>query len=152
MFANYDCLIIHLDADIALEKELLSLALAAPCPPARETCDLIRTYVASLLGGNLSLKVVLCVPAQCTEAWIVAALYPDEAAKFAPIECRNEPERLLIQKPDKLVRDKDGTAKKQVNQYKKSINKLVAGWSDAVTACAEAPRFEAECRDALSKM
>ena len=144
--ANCDCLIIHLDADIALESELAPLALPAPCPPAKETCDNIRAHLRALLGGSLPPKVVLCVPAQCTEAWVFAALHSREAAPFAPLECREEPERLLIQRPDRLVRDKDGGAKKQTDKYRAATDKIAANWPDATSLCDEAARFETECR------
>ena len=150
--ANCDCLIIHVDADIAMEKELQSLALSAPCPPAKETCDKIRAHLLSLFGGSPPPKVVLCVPAQCTEAWVFAALHSDDAAQFAPLECRLEPERLLIQKPDKLVRDKDGAAKKQTAGYRAAADKIAANWPNATKTCGEAARFETECRAALARI
>ncbi len=34
VLANCDCLVIHVDADIASEADLQHLSLSAPCPPA----------------------------------------------------------------------------------------------------------------------
>ncbi len=150
VLANCDLLLIHVDADIASEAELQHLSLTAPCPPAKETCDKLREHLLSLLGGKLLPKVIICIPAQCTEAWIVSALHPDEATKFAPIECHNNPESLLIQKPDRLVRVKDGAAKKQTAKYKEALAKIIGNWSQATAACEEASRFETECKTALS--
>ncbi len=150
VLANCDFLIIHVDADIASEADLRHLSLSAPCPPPKVTCDNIRSYIISLLGGNPPPKVVFCIPAQCTEAWIVAALHPEEALKRHSIECKSDPERLLIQKPDKLVRIKDGTPRKQAANYRVALGKIVDKWSDATAACSEASRFETECRATLA--
>ena len=127
------------------------LNLSAPCPPARETCDKIRAYLISLLGGQLPPQVVLCIPAQCTEAWLFAALHPELLILFQPIECREEVAKLLINKPEKLVRDKEGRARKQPEKYRDTSPKVVKQWPQATASCAEALRFETECRAALPK-
>lgn len=141
---NCDCLIIHIDADIANERDLAPHDLSAPCPPAKDACDQIRNHLTALLGGNLPAKVVLCVPAQCTEAWVIAALHPDLVATYDPIECRKEPHRLLIQQSDRLVRVKAGKPKKQTENYREVAPRIAARWPDVVAACGEAKRFEEE--------
>ena len=149
IFANMDCLIIHVDADISSEAELQTFQFGAPCPPAKDACDNIRNHIIQLLGGDLPQKVVLCIPAQAIEAWVLSTLHPDEARKYDPIECREDVARLLIGKPDKLVRDKDGSAKKQTDRYRAIAGKIVRQWKDATNMCEEAKRFEAESKTAL---
>jgi hypothetical protein len=146
---NCDCLVIHVDADIAAEVELQSYDLTAPCPSAKDTCDKIHAYLTNLIGNPLPSKVVLCIPAQCTEAWVFAALHPDLITNFQPIECRSEPETLLIGKPDKLVRDKDGRARKEPQRYTNAANRIAKGWSHTIAICSEAYRFETDCRAVL---
>jgi len=141
---NCDFLIIHIDADIAGEAELASLNLSAECPPAATACDNIRQHLARLIGGSLVSGVILCVPSQCMEAWVLCALHTNEAKKFEPLECRIEVERLLIGRPDRLVVNKSGAAKKQTNSYKLVANRFVAGWGQTTAICSQAERFEAE--------
>ncbi len=147
---HYDYLIIHVDADIAIATELQARGFSAPCPPAKDTCDRLRHHLIALLGNPLSAKVLLCIPAQCMEAWVFAALHPDLVASFQPIECRQEVERLLIGKPDRLVRDHEGRARKDAQRYEKVAHRIAAGWPQAITACPEAQYFDNACRAAFS--
>ena len=66
-----------------------------------------------------------------------------------PIECKTEVGNLLIGKPDKLVRSKEGRARKQTDRYRNVADQIAAQWPRAVTACAEALRFDIECRASL---
>jgi hypothetical protein len=150
VLSNTDYLIIHVDADIAGEVELAAGGLSRPCPPAQTTCDAVRGHIVELLKGDLPAQVVLCVPAQCTETWVFAALHPDDVSKYEPLECRAEPERLLIGKPERLVRDKDGTARKQPDRYVDCAARVAKRWTNATNVCPEAQRFEAEMLAALS--
>ncbi len=149
VLANCDCLIIHIDADIASEAELQAHNLSSPCPPAKSTCDKIRRFIVSLLGGTLPSKIVLCVPSQCTEAWVLCALHPASLASYQPIECRPDVERLLIGKPDRLVVNKDGRARKQTERYRATVQKISLRWSNTIDACPEARRFDTELTSAL---
>lgn len=146
---NYDCLIIHVDADIAAEAELQSHGLSVPCPPAKDTCDRLRNHLIALLGNPLPSNVVFCIPAQCMEAWVFSALHPDLVASFEPIECRQEVERLLIGKSDGLVRNHDGRARKEPQRYAKAAHRIAAGWPHAIATCPEALCFDNDCRAAL---
>lgn len=149
VLANCDCLILHVDADIAHEAELAEHHFAAPCPPARPTCDNLRAHLIFLFGGTLPPKAVLCIPAQCTEAWVFAALHPDLVSQFEPLECRNEVERLLIGKRGKLVRGKGKGTHKEKARYRDNAERIAAGWENAVAYCPEALRFDAECKAVL---
>ncbi len=143
---NCDCLIIHVDADIAEESDLATLELGSLIEPAR-TCDNIRNYMWALFdGGPFPSELVICTPAQCTEAWVFVALYTSEVENYIPIESRREVERLLIGRPDKLVRDKDGAAKKDDRRYRAAVHKITQNWPAVVGKCTQARLFESEFR------
>lgn len=149
-----DCLFIHVDADIAGDKAFRSPALDSPCPPASTVADWVREHLKSALGGEVPTKVVLCVPAQDMEAWVVSALHPELSDQHAPIECREEPGALLVQRaPHRLVRRKDGRLKKDTKKYQDAVRAIVAGWPNCTSGnaprCVEAARFEQETRQAL---
>src|SRR5262249_47131459 len=146
---TYDCLIIHVDADIAAEAELQSHGLSAPCPPAKDTCDRLRNHLIALLGNPLPSNVVLSIPPPCMEAWVFSALQPDLVTSFQTIECRQDVERLLIGKPDRLVRDHDGRTRKNPQRYEEAAYRIAVGWDQAIAACPEAQCFDNDCRAAL---
>jgi hypothetical protein len=149
-FRQADCLIIHLDADVAADPHFKSPAFEGPSTPARHACDWIRDHLAEILGGSLPPKAVLCVPAQDLEAWIVCALHPAVADEHAPIESHPEPCGLLAaQKPPRLVRSKDGRLRKDTAQYRASLDKIAKGWPNCLLRCPEALRFEQDTKQVL---
>jgi hypothetical protein len=94
--SNTDILIIHVDADVARDNEM---NCAMPCPPAQDTCEAVAQQVRNWLGYWVTENnVVLCIPADNTEAWILAAhdtqtTYHNPPDK--PLEC--------VQKPDMII-------------------------------------------------
>lgn len=144
-FANLDLVIVHLDADVARETDLAAENLNRPCPPAGDACNALRDLLTRRLGGGpLPAKLVFCIPADCTEAWIIAALAPAVADANLPWECYPKPETLL---PSVMVRGM-GVGKSQ-KSYTRHLNAIVAGWPNARARCSEAARFDAELRAAL---
>ena len=140
--ANAHALVIHVDADIAHEKEI---SCAEPCPPARATTNAVRSTVLGWLETpEIPEGVVLCVPAASTEAWVFCALSPKD--KLATdIECRPDPAALLV--PKKLVTKKGKSYKKNLGKYKQVLPLLVEGWKDSIPRlCGEGARFIAELR------
>lgn len=154
-FRQADCLIIHIDADVATDPTFKSPAFNGPCPPPGNACDWVREHLTASLGGNLPSKAVLCVPAQDMEAWVLCALHPDVANDNAPIECRQEPGALLVQRPHRLVRRKGGRLKKEVSKYQHNLSKIVQGWPNCTVGdeprCSQAVRFEQEARHVLAR-
>ena len=153
-FRQADCLIIHMDADVATDPNFKSPAFDGSCPPVKNACDWVLDHLSASLGGTPPLNVVLCVPAQDMEAWVLCALHPDVADGNAPIECRQEPGALLVQRaPYRLVRRKDGRLKKETAKYRNSLPKIVKGWPNCTAGdephCSQAVRFEQEARHAL---
>lgn len=152
--AQADCLIIHIDADVATDSDFKDPAFSGPCPPARNACAWIHDHLTSLFGGNLPPNVVLCVPSQDLEAWVLCALHPDVADLYRPIECRVEPGALLVQRnPYRLVRRKNGALKKEPGKYRNSLRAIVTGWTNCTDGgsprCPEAVRFETDVREIL---
>lgn len=152
--AQADCLIIHTDADVAIDSDFKNPAFSGPCPPAYNACNWVRDHLISLFGRKFPPNVVLCVPSQDLEAWILCALHPDIADLYKPIECRVEPGSLLVQRsPYRLVRRKNGALKKELSKYRDSLRAIAAGWSNCTDGvsprCPEAVRFETEAKDIL---
>ena len=151
-----DCLFIHIDADVASDAAFCNPPLDSPCPPASSAADWVREHLMTVLGGEVPAKVVLCVPAQDMEAWVVSALHPGLADQHAPIECREEPGTLFVQQaPYRLVRRKDGRLKKDTKKYQDAVRAIVSGWGNCASGetprCAEAARFEQEARLVLGQ-
>ena len=141
---NCDYLIIHLDADIAEEADLIDFQLGSSAAPVC-TCNNIRNHIRALLGGGpIPSQLVICVPAQCTETWVFVALHTDEVGRYRPIEQRREVERLLIGQPERLVRDKDGAAKKDDERFRAVVQRITRNWPAVVANCTQARLFESE--------
>ena len=149
-----DCIIIHTDADVAIDADFKSPPFNGPCPPASNSANWVRNHLSSKLGANALPKVVLCVPAQDLESWVLCSLHPTIADNHIPIECRLSPGSLLVQrKPHKLVRSKGGSLKKITSRYRRSLTSIVDGWPNCASGvsprCPEATRFEVEAKLAL---
>jgi hypothetical protein len=139
-----DLLIIHIDADVADENEV---SCAKTCPPASDTTNALRIILLEWAGEvTLPPKVVLCTPSKNTEAWVVAALYPNDKVVSAAIECRANPEAILCAKPaaQKLVRRKGDRYKKLEDRYKEKAANFTKAWGAVRNICSEAERFSLE--------
>jgi hypothetical protein len=150
-----DCLIVHLDADVAYDSNFTNPPFS-PYPPAspNEQCAWVRNVLTSAFGGVVPQNMVLCVPAQDIEAWVLSSLCPEIVEQNRPIECRIEPGALLVQLPPyRLIRRKGGRLKKQVEKYTDNLPKIVTGWktyiSGNIVHCPSAVRFETEAKDIL---
>lgn len=154
-FRQADCLIIHMDADVATDPDFKSPVFSGLCPPAQNACDWVRDHLIASLGASLPLNVVFCVPAQNIEAWVLCALHPDVADQNAPIEChRRSCSLLAVQKSPRLVRSKDDRLRKETARYQRSLSKIVRGWPNCASGddprCPQAVRFEHEAKQVLT--
>ncbi|OAD19454.1 hypothetical protein THIOM_004909 [Candidatus Thiomargarita nelsonii] len=121
-FEPLDMLIIHIDADVARENEI---NCAMPCPPAQDTCEALAQQVMNWLGHSVTEdKLVLCIPADNTEAWILAAHDTQttyHAPPDKPLECVQKPDMIIsnqrYKKPRRLLRTKEGKPKKTKRDY-----------------------------------
>jgi hypothetical protein len=149
-----DCLIVHMDADVADDPDFKNPPFDGSCPPATAACDWVRSRIQEKFGGEVPGKVVLCVPSRDLEAWVLTSLHPDVADENMPIECRLDPGTLLIQRaPYRLVRWKAGALKKDTTRYRQYRAAIIAGWrwctGGAEPRCTQAARFERETRQVL---
>ncbi len=121
LFATHDLLILHLDADVAGKKYQDGnltpeandgfLPCEQACPPASATTDELRKILMSWCNeSSTPPKVVVCTPSKSTEAWVVAAILPQDKAVEAGIECFPDPEvRLGLQRKGSASRSRGAT-------------------------------------------
>jgi hypothetical protein len=130
---NAEFLVVHLDGDVAREQEI---SLACPCPPAEATADALRGLLMQRLGMEApDPRIVLCVPMDATEAWLVAML------RGEPItECDPKPENRFKGGRPKLL---EQAGKKKTPEYRNQKPQMAAGWPRAL-ALSQAARFERE--------
>ncbi|RKZ86986.1 MAG: hypothetical protein DRR19_14200 [Candidatus Parabeggiatoa sp. nov. 1] len=145
-------LIIHVDADVAREDEI---NCAMPCPPAQDTCDALAQHVMTWLGNPVTDdKLVLCIPSDNTEAWILAAhdtQTPYHAPPDNPLECVQKPDMIIsnqrYKKPRRLLRRKEGKPKKTERDYQHLIPKVLENWETIKNICPQAAKFEQELKE-----
>ncbi len=152
-----DLLVIHLDADVANTNEI---DCACPCPPASDTTASLRNVVLDqwLELAEPNPAIVIAVPAQATETWIVTAL--DAETNGEPVginECSPQPDLTLTRPPYRLLRarkrkpDNRLVVQKPRAVYEQTlIPKPVAAWRHVVTKCQEAAKFSQEVATALA--
>lgn len=146
LFLGYDLLLLHLDADVAgedppnnLAPELVGvLPCEQPCPPPSATTDALRKVILTWVGETKTPhKTVLCTPSKSTEAWVMAACFPnDKQMAKQGWECHPNPESRLGQQTKRKRFAK--------NQYDYSTrnSELRNGWPSVVARLTEARRFQ----------
>jgi hypothetical protein len=154
LFEALDILILHLDVDVAdsdyakanltTQAGDLPLPCAKPCPPPADSANALRQVLLSWCGEpSTPGRVVLCVPAQCTETWVVTALFPNDSYVQQGMECHPNAVTRLGQQP-LAVR-----IKKKLADYTKSANAFSLAWPRVAKSLTEAGRFEREFREAV---
>jgi hypothetical protein len=151
VFANYDLLLLHLDADVAGDKyedgsiTALptdgALPCERPCPPATASTNALRAVLLSWCGEIAEpQQVVICRPSKSTEAWVIAALFPTDRSVKQGIECYPNPESRLSQQP------KAKRIRKTKRDYEDQSKAIEAAWSKVatLTVAGEAYRFQGE--------
>lgn len=160
MLENYDLLIIHVDADVAgagygggnITPRLSDLALpcAQPCPPAEDTVNALRAVLLSWCGENKPPpRTVLCIPSKSMEAWVAAALFPQDVIvkkNTQPFECYADPEARLRVQPARVRNAKS------VPGYRAKQTELSAAWPCLAGpgGLSQAARFDADLRIATA--
>lgn len=154
LLASYDKVILHLDADVADGNYAGAHIQDAPdpndlpcgqaCPPPSATTNSLRVVLLRWAGEtNTPPSVVLCIPSKSLEAWVLAAIYPQDAAVTnGNLECRATPANLLQAKPvnERLVR----SGKKVRERYEARQADVTTAWPLVRQVCSEAERFSAE--------
>ncbi len=154
-----DLLVIHMDADVAAERDLQDEDdtpvpdVQQPCPPIEATTGRIRRVVSRWLHCDFPPRVVVVIPAQDTENWTFAALFPDDdLCARDDYECiqtgRNHPGyRLTLKRYGKLLRRTDGRIKKATRRYERVTSQIAAGWDTVRRVCIQAELFTQDVRD-----
>jgi hypothetical protein len=155
---NYDLLLLHLDADVAAEQYghgaiapratdgVLPCELA--CPPPQHTTNALRLVLLSWCGETaVPARTVICMPSKSIEAWVVAALFPNDKAMNQGIECYRDPETRLGQQRKQL------RIRKTKRAYQANSVKIRDAWSNLASPgkLGEAWRFQSEFLQALPK-
>ncbi|MBT9588897.1 hypothetical protein IV102_36525 [bacterium] len=137
-----DLLVVHIDADVSRDAEI---AQSMTCPPARHTVNRLRRVIQSWFDVPAQCRQsVLCIPSDALETWIAAAYdYPIP-------ECTYDPASLLTRGPGKLLKTKDGKAKKKASDYRTFADEVVERWGRVAESCLMAKLFEKQCRKVLS--
>ena len=151
----HDLLIVQVDADVA-GKTYSSAGIRHPpyqdlpcerdCPPADQTTNALRAVILRWLGLPHCLsQVVLCTPSKNTEAWVIAAVCPDNLVMLrGNWECHPNPQGQLRALP--LAR----RFRKHASDYRARQSQMTTAWPRVSAQCTEAKRFEREFRAALS--
>jgi hypothetical protein len=151
LFFFYDMLIIHLDADVANENPAKDtdpqfapligiLPCEHPCPPPSATTNALRKVLLFWTGETQTPpKTVFCTPSKSTEAWIMAAFFPnDREMKKKGFECHPDPESRLAQQP---IRER---FYKTHDDYSSRSEEIQTKWPSIVKRITEAERFQAD--------
>jgi len=152
LYEFYDMLILHLDADVAVENyanagindPVNDLPCAHACPPTSDTTNALRQVLLRWIGEiALPLNTVICTPSKCMETWILAGLYPHDAiARSDNLECVPCPITRLQAKPARSRMIRRG--KKDVERYKERAPEMTTAWPTIRARCTEAERFSVE--------
>ncbi len=137
-----DLFILHLDADVADEKEV---NCRKACPPPEDSTNALREVALTWLGeSELPPRAVFCTPSKSTEAWVIAALYPNDGiVTSGKLECRDRPGGLLAGKPssERLLRKKGRKYAKDEDAYRARSDDFTSAWPAVCGLCTEAKRF-----------
>jgi hypothetical protein len=151
LFANFDALVLHLDADVATHSYSDAniapkdadgaLPCARPCPPVEDGADAVRSVLLSWIDeGQAPPKTVLCVPSMCTESWVLAALFPEDPTVQAGVECLADPEAHLARQPKKA------RVRKARRDYESHRQTFTERWPGLASTLSQARRFDEDVR------
>lgn len=153
LFEFHDILVIHLDADVAdktynsanIQDNSGDLPCAQPCPPPRATTDRLMRVLLRWVGEiGPPDRTVLCTPSKSTEAWVLAALLPNDPAVLGGnLECLQHPENRFGQQPI------ESRVYKSESDYDSHRDSLREAWLTVTEICTEARRFNDDFRRAL---
>lgn len=146
VLTHHDLLLVHVDADVARESYARAnihdaprddLPCEQPCPPAEGTTRALQGVMLGWLGeAQCPAEVVLCTPSKNIEAWLVAAIWPDNPQVLrSDWECRADPAAQLGQLP------KRRRVRKRAADYLRLRAAITAGWPGVAANLSEAGRF-----------
>ena len=158
VLSHHDLLIVHVDADVAgntyanggiHDAPRDDLPCEEPCPPPEDTTNALRTVVLNWLGEHeCPSRLVLCMPSKTTEAWVLAAMWPENnMVRRSDWECRADPEVQFGRLP-KGRRFKKG----RQEDYRRIASELTKAWPSVSARLTEAARFESEFLAAIGAL
>ncbi len=139
-------LVIHADCSMANKA-----GAERPCPPAHDTAAALGDVIHnSWLGRNPRPGfVILAIPAQSSDAWVLATLEPPYA-NLADLECDKAAEddfarrRLLRRRPD-------GQIKKNAGRYAPLAAQIGPHIESVCQHCPQAEVFRSDFRSAVGR-
>jgi hypothetical protein len=152
VFANFDALVLHVDADVAScayeeanivpEESDLSLPCEEPCPPPAASVDRLRNVILSWCGETaVPSRTTLCVPSKNTEAWVLAMVVPqDPLVTSGTLECNPDPAGRFSQQKAAV------RFKKAQRDYKDRADAMTTSWPALIASgrVSQAIRFQQE--------
>lgn len=153
LLSQFDLLILHLDVDVidasyadcspAIVKQSVSapwptLPGGVPCPPANTQAAYLEQALAAWLAPVRPgpKKTVMCLPAQCSGAWLAAATLPSGHTLLSDLECKGNIEDQLEGLPKK------DRVKKSVREYQSKASEVTRHWNTVKRLCPQAAAFE----------
>jgi len=164
LFDSHDLLLIHIDADVAgatyengnINEVVLDLPCEQPCPPCIATTNALRNVLLRWIAApEWPPRTIPCTPSKDTEAWVLAALYPDDdLVTGGNIECQRGAVARLAGKPakGKMVRSKGDYYQKRTDRYGDRKLDITNAWNGARERCTEADRFSVEFTAAVERL
>ncbi len=150
---KYDLLIVQIDVDVSREADI---GCAKPCPPAADTAKAMEDMLLQWLDeAEFPNKVVLCIPSDNLEAWILLAFDPETDYHHPPekyLECLQKPDHIISDPSYKLPRRllkrrTNGSIKKPQKVYQDElIPKVLECWEQITLVCPQAERFEQDLK------
>lgn len=148
--ANFDMVIVHLDADVAGKRyadcgptveqvaaTLQTLPCEQPCPPPVDTVAALEKVLLSWLGiPAIGPKSLFCIPSKATEAWLSAAILPVNHVLLTGLECNLDIETRLAQLP------KAQRIRKTVREYRNLAGRVTSQWAQVKACCTQAALFD----------
>ena len=149
VLSHHDLLVVHVDADVAggtyaraniQDAPHDDLPCEEPCPPPEDTTKALQTVVLNWLGEHACPpRVVLCTPSKSIEAWVLAAIWPENSlVQRADWECRANPEAQFAALPRRR------RITKRQEDYRGIAPVLTEAWPTISARLTEAQRFKAE--------
>lgn len=148
--ANFDLVIVHLDADVAdksyadcgnavmqAANGLQALPCSLPCPPPSNTVTALEGVLRSWLGiPAIGPKSLFCIPSKATDAWLASATLPHGHALHVGLECNLNLETDLAQLP------KAQKIKKSLREYRNRAGVVLSQWQQVKDHCTQAAAFD----------
>jgi len=122
-----------------IQETVEDLPCFLPCPPPAASTNPLRQVLLRWAGETCAPpKTVLCTPSKSMEAWVVAALFPQDKAALNGIECWPHPVNRLAQQPASQ------RIQKRTEDYEKHFAELKDAWPGLAANLSEAQRFQSE--------